>query len=96
MNAIVSLSADEFIVLVDRAENGTPAGMGWGTYENVLCECCGKTFTTVAKTGTRGLVCPHCNDIIPDYLWLEALNGVYGEGSFLNPVGWEYASMNRN
>jgi hypothetical protein len=88
-----AINTHEFEILVDRRSNGTPAGWGWGTYEDVECPCCGKMYIHVAKAGTKGFKCPDCKYFDPDFMWLDWSDVIAGDGSHLVPVGWQIAKF---
>jgi hypothetical protein len=89
----MATSTIELQVLVDRARNGTPAGEGWGIYQNVFCFECGAIWIQVAMMGTRGKACPYCGHFDPDYTWRPEWTGIGGDGVYLNPVGWVGAEI---
>ncbi len=91
------ITIHEFTILVDRFYNGTPAGPGWGSYPDVRCAECGRRFRTSEKLGTKGYWCPRCGYHDPGFMWLwSGPEEVYGEGSTLCPVGWQYSRFSKN
>jgi hypothetical protein len=90
------LTADEFLMLVDRARNGTPAGRGWGVYNHVVCPNCCIPSMVIAAMGTRGYFCPRCGDKDHKRVWLDQLPLQAGDTSTLLPVGWERARLSMN
>jgi rubredoxin len=93
--ANITVTADEFIQFVNRANNGTPPGTGFGVYDDVSCPECHKVWVAVALTGSKGLECPECGYYNPDFMWLETRD-IPGEGSFLSPVGNNYRIITPN
>lgn len=83
-----------FVLLVDRALNGTPAGQGWGAYPNLTCPQCYATHNYVALVGTKGWTCKSCSLFYPELKWQSSQRG--DEGSTLWPVGWMYAEISKN
>lgn len=80
----IKISAVEFGNLVDRAENGTPAGPGSGVFKSVECPFCGYTRTETVLLGTRGMTCSVCGR--RDQGICFSLSD--GDGSCLCPVIW--------
>lgn len=80
---------NEFLILVDRSVHGTPAGRGWGLYENLECEYCRQRWVGVALIGSVGRECPFCGHIDPDFAWMPVPTGISGDGVALYPVGGE-------
>ncbi len=91
----LTITTTEFVILADRARNGTPPGPGWGTYLEVVCDLCGYTWTEVAMIGSKGKTCPLCGVEDVEFVWGSDLD-FGGDGSFLQPVGWKYATINHN
>lgn len=85
----MAISMDEFLVIVDRSLHGTPAGRGWGVYDNLVCDYCGHIWIGVALIGTKGRKCPHCGDYDEDFCWMPKSTGIAGDGVALYPVGGE-------
>lgn len=88
-NSTISINIDEFIVLVDRSINKTPAGRGWGVFPNVHCPYCGYTRTERAHLGTRGITCPVCSNTDRRICFFDNGNFRKGDGAYLCPVGQE-------
>jgi hypothetical protein len=94
--SVITMTSDEHKILIDRANQGTSPGGGWGVYEDVVCEYCEHIWTAFELLGTKGKRCPHCGHLEPDFVWLPAFKGTYGDGTFLTPVGWEHTRLNLN
>ena len=90
-----SISATQFLTLVENARDGTPPGPGWGVYDYVKCMICGYAWTCVAMVNTKGKECPNCGYFDAESIWLTH-SEFKGEGAFLNPVGEDYSIVNKN
>lgn len=85
---LLTIKAIEFCVLLDRSMNGTPAGRGWGVYEDIRCPYCGYTRTEIALLGTRCVTCPVCGNTDRRIRFFDSGGFGNGDGSCLCPVGW--------
>jgi hypothetical protein len=92
----LTIKAIEFNVLVDRSIYGTPAGRGWGVYENIRCPFCGYVRTEIALLGTRGITCTVCSNLDRAVSFFDSGGFGNGDGSCLCPVGWIKASLHTN
>jgi hypothetical protein len=88
-----AITTSQFMTLIDRSLHGTPAGRGWGVY-NLKCSACGYVCVYVAPIGTKGFVCHACHLELPEMVW-GSVSGM-DEGSYLWPVGWEFAQLSMN
>ena len=70
--------------------------MGWGVYHDVECPMCGFSWTAIRMVGTKGKVCPDCHFHDVEFEWLGDTNDPPSDGCFLDPVGWENASIITN
>ncbi len=94
-NGKIPLSLEEFVILVDRRMCGAVPGTGYGQYW-AHCDFCFYQWKTWEKQNTKGKTCPRCGYYDPGHLWLGPASEIGDDGSWLFPVGWNYAFMNSN
>ena len=83
---------NQFKILLDRSQKGTPPGEGWGVFEDVECHACGAMFVAVAMIGSKGISCPRCG-FTDDSFIFRTQNECNGDGSCLCPVGFEHSEL---
>lgn len=76
---------------VDRSENGTPCGHGWGKYILTCPRCQKRVETTRIVMSRAPQKCPRCG-YRRTYIW-PVIEKVPSDGAWLEPVGWERASI---
>lgn len=94
-NQATPISEIDFGRLVSDTHDGQLAGAGWGVFD-VTCSC-GISALLIRKIGAMStFVCPNCETVYRHpgiMVLLEMNNVIFGEGSFLRPVGWQYADI---
>jgi len=86
---------NDFLEIATRARTQiNPPGPGWGVFR-FNCPECSLHMMLVRPVNTLGFLCPYCRYENKEFRW--HFKDVHnGEGAFLAPVGYKYATTNLN
>jgi hypothetical protein len=93
--SLISISATQFLKLVENSIEGTPPGPGWGVFPYITCRKCKYAWSAIVMFNIKGKECPSCGYFDAESIWLME-SEFKGEGAFLNPVGEDYSIVNKN